>query len=102
MIIATPTPNRNTRSPVRLRATSWLWKKSMGGGGPRGERSGERDARGLALLGRLDLEELGRGEPGHPGDDVGREDLAGVVVGHDRVVERLPGERHLVLGRGQL
>ena len=49
-----------------------------------------------------DLEQRGRREVEHAGEDAGREHLAPVVVGHHRVVEGLARERDPVLGGGQL
>src|SRR2546425_411626 len=60
----------------------------------------EGDGRRLALLLRLQFEELCFGEIQEVGhDDVG-EGLASGVVLHHGVVVRLPGERHLVLRGG--
>src|SRR5690606_29155343 len=62
----------------------------------------EGDPRCLALARLLDLEQRGRLEPEHVGDEVAGEGLPLVVVVHHRVVEVLPGEGDLVLGRGEL
>ena len=56
---------------------------------------------GLALLGLFDLEQAGRLEVEHAGDDHRGEGLAPGVVEHHRVVIGLPGEGDLVLGGGQ-
>src|SRR4051812_40073086 len=84
--------SRTTRWPVSV----GLVVLSMG------RSSGELHLRGGTLRGVLDLEQLRLGEVEHPGENVRREGFPASVVGHDRVVVGLPGERDLVLRGGHL
>src|SRR5690606_4123488 len=56
----------------------------------------------LCLLVGRDLQQLGRGEVEHAGDDARGEQFALVVAGHHRIIEGLARESHAVLGYGQL
>lgn len=62
----------------------------------------EIDIRHTPHFGRLDFQEAGSLEIEHAGDDVVREVLDLVVVVENGVIKCLPGERHLVFGRGEL
>src|SRR3970282_2258703 len=86
--------NRSTRRRVCARACDCRAKKFI--------RSGETDLCRFALLCVVDLEQLRRPEPECVRHQVVREYLARGVIGHHRVVECLPRERHLVLGLGEL
>ena len=61
----------------------------------------ERNLGRVALGGVFDLKQLGWEETKHAGENYIRENLAGGVIGHDRVVVGLAGEAHFVLGRGE-
>src|SRR5690606_31923043 len=80
---------------------TWRWRSKKFISGSYRPRS-EGDARSLAVPRVLDLEQGRRLEAEHARDEVGREGLALVVVGHDGVVEVLARVRDLVLGGGQL
>src|SRR5262245_40887342 len=91
----TESRNRSTITRVFLRASAWCSKKF--------KRLGERDLRCLALFRRLGGSEQLRGaEVEHAGKDAVGERLALGFLLHHRVVERLAGERDLVLGAGEL
>src|SRR4249919_2946086 len=98
--------NTTSRTDAR-RAAAWCSKKFMAPCSP--AQGGRRNAselhlrRGahLSLVDGRDLQQRGRSELEHAGDDARREHLAPVVVAHHGIVERLAGERDLVFGRGQ-
>src|SRR4051812_18644031 len=112
MVPATARAKSSTSDLVRLRARSWASKKSMSQKSeverrkPKARlstydyvfRLGEFHLRGLTFSGVVDLEESRLAEVKHAGDEVGRETFARRVIGHDRVVVSLAGERNLVLG----
>src|SRR5688572_23859118 len=89
------------------RAWSWRSKKFMRVRAPENARPVAGRARGSEgnlgrfALGRLgDLEQGGGDEAEHAGEEVRREHLALVVVGHHAVVVGLAREGDAVLGRG--
>src|ERR1044072_897144 len=58
--------------------------------------------RSVPLLGRLEDEEFGRREIKHARENIGWENFPARVVGHDRIVVGLAGERHFVFGGSKL
>ena len=58
--------------------------------------------RSFLLFGGLDDEEFGRREIEHARENIGRENFAARVVGRDRIIVSLAGERHLVLRGSEL
>src|SRR6516164_7550130 len=87
---------------VRATLGAWKWKPGAwsaqsGGGYGLLERH-----LGRCALGLCDFEQRRLLEAEHAGHLDSREDLAPDVVVGGGVVERLPGEADLVLGRGQL
>src|SRR6516165_3962822 len=85
---------------VRAALEAWergTWDAQSGGGSGLLERHLGRYALGLCSFEQRRLLEAE-----HAGHLVGREDFAPNVVGGGGVVERLPSEADLVLGRGQL
>ncbi|MFM1945530.1 MAG: hypothetical protein RI897_4512 [Verrucomicrobiota bacterium] len=66
-----------------------------------GDLLGEGDFGGGAFAGVFDCERFGGGEAEHAGDDIGGEDFAGGVIGHDRVVVGLAGEGDAVFRGGE-
>src|SRR5882757_9898706 len=93
----TATTKRNTSFSVVPLAARWWSKKFMTADGS------ELDLRRVPHLGvlRRYFEEHRRGEVEHSRVDAAGERLAAVVVVHHGVVVGLPGERDLVLRRGQ-
>src|SRR5258708_15476105 len=95
-IATTESVKRATITQVLRRASAWCSKKFK-------LLLGERNLRRLALFRRLGrLQQLGRAEAEHAGEDVAGEGFALRVVGHHRIVERLAREGDLVLGAGEL
>src|SRR5690606_6005985 len=91
----TASANNTTRRVEARLAAAWCSKKFTGSGRHRTGRHSELDLRcgthRRLLVGR-DLEQRGRGEVEHAGDDAGGKHFALVVVRHYRVVEGLAGE----------
>src|SRR5262245_17961091 len=94
---STASANSSTITRVLRRATCWCSKKVADAATSRARL--ELHLRSLALLrGFGRLQQLGRTEAEHAGEDRVRERFALGVVLHHRIVERLAGERDLVLG----
>src|SRR5262249_17356460 len=107
--VSMPRAKNTSSRPVLRRGLSCLSKKVMAmAKGPRkpgsalprvegGRRTSEADL-GRLTLGGGDFEQGRLGEAEHVGDNHGREDLALVVEGHNRIVVSLAGKPDLVLG----
>src|SRR5690606_10038093 len=104
-VIRTASTNRTTSRRLSRRAAAWSSKKFIGEGyGAVSGTLAEPHPWDLAHFRpvRRDRQHGGRVEAEVARDQAGREHLALVVVGHDRVVVRLARKGKAVLGAGQL